>query len=282
MNEGFVRVDEGIDLYNRCAGTGPSLTLVPNGIHLERDFQPLTAGRRLVFYDVRNRGRSTTVTEESQLTRGIHNDVDDLDRLRQHFEADQIDVIGHSYAGVIVLLYALRHPPEVRRLVAIGTMGPRPAAQYGPPLSYRDTVMQSVFARLGDLETQRESLTPTEFCERFWTVLREIYVTNPADAARIKWSRCNLPNEFAFRAYWTKYLLPSLNALALTEDEMRSIAVSTLLVHGTKDRSAPLGGAREWASGLPNARLVEVENAGHAPWIEGPGEVFEAIQGFLA
>jgi proline iminopeptidase len=281
MNEGIVRVDEGIDLYYRWAGAGPLLTLVPNGLHLERDFQPLAAGRRLVFYDVRNRGRSSTVADQSKLTRGIHNDVDDLDKVRQHFEADRVDVIGHSYAGVIALLHALHHPAHVRRLVAIGTMGPRPAVQYEPPLSYRDAVMQSVFARLGDLESQRQSLTPTGFCERFWTVLREIYVTNPADADRIQWSRCDLPNELAFRTYWIRYLLPSLNAVALTADEVRSINVPALLVHGTKDRSAPLGGARDWASGLPHARLVEVENAGHAPWIESPEVVFEAMRAFL-
>jgi proline iminopeptidase len=281
MNEGIVRVDEGIDLYYRCAGAGPSLTLVPNGLHLERDFQPLAKGRRIVFYDVRNRGRSSTVTHEAKLTRGVHNDVDDLDKVRQHFEADQIDAIGHSYAGVIVVLYALRHPAQIRRLVAIGTMGPRPSVQYEPPLSYRDAVMQSVFARLGELESQRQSLTAPEFCERFWTVLREIYVTDPADAVRIQWSRCDLQNELAFRAYWTRHLLPSLNAVALTDEEMRSITVPALLVHGTKDRSAPLGGARDWASGLPNARLVEVENAGHAPWIEAPELVFGALRAFL-
>jgi proline iminopeptidase len=281
VSEGFVQVDEGVDLYYRSAGTGPPVTLVPNGLHLARDFEPLAAGRKIVFYDVRNRGRSSTVTDESKLTRGIHHDVDDLDRVRQHFEADRVDLIGHSYAGVIVLLYAQHYPARVRRVVAIGTLGPRPAAQYEPPLSYRDAVMTSVFARLGGLEKERQSLAPTEFCERFWSILREIYVTDSADAVRIQWSRCDLPNELAFRSYWTRYLLPSLNALALTADQLRSITAPTLFVHGTNDRSAPIGGAHDWASSLPNARLVAVKNGGHAPWIEAPDVVFEAMRDFL-
>jgi hypothetical protein len=32
---------------------------------------------------------------------------------------------------------------------------------------------------------------------------------------------------------------------------------------------------------LPNARLITVENAGHMPWIEKPGEAFDALQTFL-
>ena len=54
-----------------------------------------------------------------------------------------------------------------------------------------------------------------------------------------------------------------------------------LIVHGDKDRSAPYGGGREWAMTFPNARLVTVEGAGHAPWIESPERVLPAITGFL-
>jgi len=54
-----------------------------------------------------------------------------------------------------------------------------------------------------------------------------------------------------------------------------------LAVHGTKDRSAPYGGAREWAMVVPNARLLAVENAAHVPWIEVPDKVPGAIQTFL-
>jgi hypothetical protein len=41
------------------------------------------------------------------------------------------------------------------------------------------------------------------------------------------------------------------------------------------------GGGREWASTLPNARLLTVENAAHAPWIEAPDLVFGSMSTFL-
>ena len=62
--------------------------------------------------DLRNRGRSDFITDNSKLRRGIHQDVDDLEAVRRHFGIDQIALIGHSYAGIIVILYAMK-PHEV-------------------------------------------------------------------------------------------------------------------------------------------------------------------------
>jgi len=36
------------------------------------------------------------------------------------------------------------------------------------------------------------------------------------------------------------------------------VTTPVLVVHGTKDRSGPYGGGRDWAAMLPNARLVTV------------------------
>ena len=79
--------------------------------------------------------------------------------------------------------------------------------------------------------------------------------------------------------YATEYLLPSIRLL--TARDVSGVTMPVLVVHGTKDRSGPYGGGRDWAAMLPNARLVTVENAGHMPWIEKPREVFDALQTFL-
>jgi len=57
--------------------------------------------------------------------------------------------------------------------------------------------------------------------------------------------------------------------------------VNDLVPSGTKDRSAPYGGGRDWAAMLPQGRLLTVHNAAHAPWIEAPSLVFDAIKLFL-
>ena len=81
--------------------------------------------------------------------------------------------------------------------------------------------------------------------------------------------------------YWQGELMPSIQRLDLTSAEFAKAESPVLTIHGRKDRSAPYGGGRDWAAKLPNARLLTIENGGHAPWIEGPAAVFEAIRTFF-
>ena len=128
---------------------------------------------------------------------------------------------------------------------------------------------------------QRSSGDPVEICKKFWTVLRELYVADPSNAHRTDWGRCDLPNELNFMKYWNEHIVPSLRSLNLTDEDFAKAQAPVLTIHGRKDRSAPYGGGREWALRLSNARLVTVDEAGHAPWIENPAKVFGAIATFL-
>ena len=279
--EGYVTTDDGLRLWFQTVGSGPQVVVLPNGFHLLADFSCLAPGRTLVFYDVRNRGRSDTVTDPALLQRGIHNDVDDLDAVRRHFGLERLALIGHSYMGLMVILYAMKYPAHVDRIVQIGAMGPRSDKSYISDLMTTDLVVRDVFARLGALQGQRDSCDPEEFCRKSWSILRLIYVTDPKDADRVRWDRCDLPNERNFMKYWTDAILPSIEALALSAEALTAVTCPVLTIHGTRDRSAPYTAGRDWASLLPNARLEPVEGAGHGPWIEGAGTVLEAIGQFL-
>jgi pimeloyl-ACP methyl ester carboxylesterase len=111
--------------------------------------------------------------------------------------------------------------------------------------------------------------------------LRPLYVVDPADASKIRWERCDAPNERNGMKYWMQSLLPSIKALVFTPAALTGINHPVLVVHGRKDRSSAYGGGRDWASSLGNARLVSVDNAAHAPWIEAPDLVFGAIRTFF-
>jgi len=280
-NEGHVTTQDGVRLYFHKVGSGPKAIIIPNGLYLLHDFKRLAAGRTLIFYDLRNRGRSDAVTDDSRLKSGIHHDVEDLEAVRRHFGVNQPDLIGHSYVGITVALYAMKYPVHAARLVQIGPMQPSQARQYPVRLTNTDGTLREAFARIAELQKERQSLSPEEFCKKFWSILRVIYVADPADAGKINWGRCELPNERNSMRYWGQYIFPSIQALHMAPGEFAKARLPVLIVHGTKDRSSPYGGGREWAMLLPNARLVTVENAAHAPWVEAPETVFGSIQAFL-
>jgi pimeloyl-ACP methyl ester carboxylesterase len=81
--------------------------------------------------------------------------------------------------------------------------------------------------------------------------------------------------------YWIKHLLPSIQTATPTTEGCARATMPVLIVHGTKDRSSPYGGGREWGLILPNARLLSVDETAHAPWIEAPDKVLNSIQLFL-
>ena len=63
-------------------------------------------------------------------------------------------------------------------------------------------------------------------------------------------------------------------------DGLRRITVPILLVPGPKP-GALKDGAPSFASFLPTAEVVRIENAGHDPWFEQPDEFFAAVRRFL-
>ena len=280
-NEDFLTTEDGIRLFLQTVGDGPQKVVIANGIYLYDDFKHLADGRTLIFYDLRNRGRSDSVTDAAKLKRGIQNDVNDLEAVRRHFGIDKLDVIGHSYVGLMVILYAMKNGAHVDRIVQLGPMEPTHGKQYPAHLTAADDTLHDVFVKLAELQKETEGEDPVERCRKFWSVMRVIYVADPANADKVNWGHCELPNERNFMKYWSEDILPSIQSFCFAPKDFANVKIPVLTIHGRKDRSAPYGGAREWALLLPNARLVTVENAGHGPWIEAPELVFGSINTFL-
>ncbi|HEY1308982.1 MAG TPA: alpha/beta hydrolase [Vicinamibacterales bacterium] len=279
--DGYVTTDEGLRLFVRRMGNGGDIVLFLNGAPLVEDFAPLAERHTIVFFDTRNRGRSDAVRDRTQIERGIHHDIDDLETLRRHFGVAQVDVIGHSYAGFTAAMYAITHPSAARRIIQIGPMGPDQSRQYPAHLSNVDATMQKAMVGLGELMNEQAALDPVEFCRRFWAVMGAVYVMNPADVTKLRWAQCDSANERDFMRPWMQYIQPSIQQLQLTEQAVATATAPVLVVHGTKDRNAPFGAGRDWARILPNARLLAVENAAHVPWIEAPELVLGAMRTFL-
>ena len=279
--DAYVTTEDGVRLFVQSLGTGPQTVLILNRVYLFDTFKAFADGRTLIFCDPRNRGRSDHIIDRSKLERGIHHDVDDLDAVRRHFGIHRVDLIGHSYAGAIVALYAMKYPDHVGRVVQIGSIAPDYAKQYPAHLTNTDATLGEVLVRLGELQNDRQVYDPQEFCRKFCSVLRVLYVVDPADADKLKWEPCDLPNEVNFMKHWTENILPSIQDLKLTAEDISQARAPVLAIHGRKDRSSPYGGGRDWALRLPDARLVTVDNAAHAPWIEDPDKVFGALETFL-
>jgi proline iminopeptidase len=279
-SEGHVLTNDGVQLFFRKLGTGPQTVIIPNSVHMFESFKGLANHRTVIFFDLRNRGASDSVSDRSKLSRGIHHDVDDLEAVRRHFELNKVDVIGHSYLGLMVILYALKYPQHVNRVVQIGPVQPNATTQYPAHLTGADETLAAFVSKLAELRNAERPKDPKLACGDFWELLKVLMVANPADARKILWTPCDYPNEWSM-SHWTENILPSILPLRFALEDVARITSPVLTIHGARDRQAPYGGGRDWALMLPNARLVTVENAAHVPWIEAPEKVFGGIETFL-
>src|SRR5215813_235537 len=125
-SEGFAFVRPGLHLYYRILGeetAGGETVVVPNANWLWEPLQPLAEKRRLILYDPRSRGRSSTVTDPRHLS--LEEDVADLEAIRRYFGLDRMTLLGSSYHAAITALYTLDFPEHVERMLLVCPITPR-------------------------------------------------------------------------------------------------------------------------------------------------------------
>jgi pimeloyl-ACP methyl ester carboxylesterase len=205
-----------------------------------------------------------------------------LDRLLDTLELDATTLVGHSGGGVWALWYALAHPDRVRRLVLIG---PPALPKTSCPLPMRLVATPGVGAllprlapptpksvlRLASVMGERATLARRPDLIDLLVALGRDPVTDRAAKAEIRLlvSPFALLSRSGFRG-----------RSRVRPDELRQVAMPTLIVWGERD---PLGGvavARAITDLIPNARL-EVLPTGHGPWLGEPVRTAAAIVDFV-
>lgn len=194
-------------------------------------------------------------------------------------------MVGWSYLGAIVALYAAKHPEHVERVVQIGPAAPRSETatvkeQRGSLPSQTD---------LEHLEKLRQEGTATQdpvgYC-RDWLKLQLLpsMMGRPEAVSRSSMDPCIYSNEWPDRVFRTLRTVWPPNQPNGQWDFTRQAAqvmTSVLIVHGTRDPAAPIESGRDWAAHLPKARLLELEGVGHLPWLEAPDRFFAEVDAFL-
>jgi len=282
--EGFITSDDGLRLYYRQFGSGSPTVIVPGSLFLSRDFSALAAGRRMIFYDMRGRGRSDRVADSTHIS--IQWDVRDLETVRKYFAAESFTPIGWSYLGLMVMMYAADHPDRVDRVVQIGPISRKYGTEYLRDLTADDLPPIPDSTANAELDRLRASplatQNPMAYCRREHEIFRAGLVGDARLADKVP-DVCDYENEWPanFRRHMQTLFVGSIVPLDLAWTSFAKVSMPVLTIHGTKDRNAPYGSGREWVSYLPNARLLTVPGAGHMAWIDQPTLVLGAIDQFL-
>jgi proline iminopeptidase len=285
VTEGFVTAESGVELYYVKTGRGAQTVILPARLFTFDDLRWLAERYTLISYDMRNRGRSSRIEDLSKIS--LQADVADLEAIRRHFGVAKVHLIGYSYLGLMVMLYALDHPQHVDRIVQLGPVPLKFGTEYRGEYVANDrqqVIDQNGGARLRELRASNYHTThPREYCEEEWRVVRFMLVGDPQRVDRLGPGLCDLPNEWPanLSRHMERHFVGSVQKLDVPRERVTQLQNPVLTIHGTSDRNAAYGAGRDWVYLLPNARLVTLQGAAHQAFAERPEAVRPAIDEFL-
>lgn len=277
VSEGFVTVEEGVELRYKTIGNGPQAVVIPAAMYLEYEFERfIDPDRTLIFYDMRGRGKSSKITDPSHI--GMDFEISDMEAIRRHFGKENISLIGWSYLGAMVVLYAHKYPDHVERVVQVGPLPPTQEIMAQATATPVDSETQ---AKLKEMKEQGIDKTdPTAYCRAYWETYFTRIFYDLTKISQFHSEYYTFPNEMPENV--NLQFMGILNSIGKWDwrDKVKSLEIPVLTIHGDHD-SIPMEGARTWVYSLPSARLLVIPNAGHLPFVEDPALFYPSVDTFL-
>ena len=277
-------------LYSRDIGRGKPLIVLHGGpdfdhSYLLPDLDRLADAFRLIYYDQRGRGMSADGVQPDDVT--LASDLEDIDRVRQHFQLESTALLGHSWGTVLALEYALRHPTRVSHLIL---MNPAPAStsdlavfrksyleKLGPDGDRQRTIAAGAAYKEGDPEAVVEryrihfkpALARPQDYEKLMATMKAAFVRQGKGGI----IKARAVEDRLMRETW------EVESYDL-HPKLRALKIPTLVIVGDHD-FFPVAIAEHIAQAIPNARLVTIKDCGHFAYLECGGEVRAAMDGFF-
>ncbi len=253
------------------SGGRPPLLLV-HGFNAWADLwrpniEPLAAaGRRVVAPDLPLHGKTPPPASAADLTVGgfVRFLVALLDRLGE----GRVDVVGHSFGGLLAARLALDHPARVRRLVLVSSAG------LGLAVPLR------TMAAFTSLMVRQRLLGPSTERTRRYLLAYICYGKPDLDESSLSLIGAGWGDP-ARRWALARLGLGLLAREADVRRDLGRLAPPTLLVWGANDRLLPLGVGKRAAARLAGKRFVVFDECGHMPNLECPALFNRTVSDFL-
>ncbi|HRN80683.1 MAG TPA: alpha/beta hydrolase [Ferruginibacter sp.] len=189
----------------------------------------------------------------------LHTSVGGLQKYVHKFieqrKYDGIHLMGNSLGGHVALVHILKHPEKIRSLILTGSSG------------LFENGMGDTYPKRGDKEYIRKKTQLTFYDPAMATdeLVDEVFeITNN----RLKVIKIIALAKSAIR-----------NNLG---DELTQITQPCCLIWGNNDTITPPFVAKEFQRLIPNSELHFIDQCGHAPMMEVPGEFNQILEGFLS
>ena len=275
IEEGLREIN-GTQLYTKVMGEGEPIVILHGGPGMDHTYflpqmAELAETHKLIFFDQRVSGRSALDVDSAAIT--MRHFIDDIEEIRKTFNLGKMNLMGHSWGGLLAMFYGITYPENLKSLMILNST---PASS---------ELMAKTLPRL----------TPEDSLQRL-EILNSDAFKNRESAAFEKLLRINFRGAFYDRSLADSLTLTfqpgfaetSLKLKNLYKDiasydihhDLSKINCPTLVVHGDHDDN-PLEGSQKVHESISNSKFVLLKNCGHFPFVERPKEFFGVIRDFL-
>jgi 3-oxoadipate enol-lactonase len=252
----------GTGLYYEIAGQGHPLVLIHGGAVDSRawdgQFEVFARHYRTIRYDLRGAGKSGDRDRPFSNAR-------DLYALLQYLHIDKAYLLGISRGGGFAYDLALAHPEKVDALILVSAN-----------LSEHVPAYTEMFERA----TRAGKESGAAAAAAVWG--NDPYQGPRREEARPRVLQILTDNMPRFRYFGGYTPVQQLPASAIPRSRrLAEIAVPTLIISGAHDNTVSREHSRQWAEGIPGARLVVFPDSAHLVNIDQPAEFNRTVLEFL-
>ncbi len=277
--DGYLTVN-GANLYYKTMGEGEPVLILHGGPGMDHSYllpqmEELAKTNRLIFFDQRSSGLSTGIVDSSNMSIDVM--VEDIESFRKEFNLGKMNLMSHSWGGLLAMFYAVKYPENLNSLIFVGSISASsayriPASQI---LQRRFSLKEEIARRTLTLSPEFQAADPEALTKFF----RMIYKRTFYDTSKVSDLTLKFSDDYREKNQKTALLSKDLSNYDI-HSKLSAITCPTLLLYGDYDPQ-PLEAVQKLQESISGSELVVIEKSGHFPYIETPGEFFGHIRDFL-
>ncbi len=278
----------GARLWYESEGTGEALVLISGGPGISHDyfhpyFSSLRDSFRVIYFDAFGRGKSDRAKERNEYS--LSRDVEDVEGLRRALGLGKINLLGHSYGGVVAQAYALRFPESLRRLILVDTLfsSEMLQASNGNGLNELRNQFPDTWEKIQQVRDQGFNTCSKEYQDA--NVVPPVFLMfyNPDNFAKILRGGGSMNNDVycAIAGEDADFLASGDLGKFDFRLDLKKITVPMLVLAGRYDRIVFPRWTIQYKHYAPQAQFVMFEKSGHFPFLEQTDDIMQTLLDFL-
>lgn len=282
VEEGWKNIN-GTDLYYKTIGEGTPIVIIHGGPGLDHtyllpQFLELAKHHRLIFFDQRASGKSSSIVDTGSIT--MSNFVEDVEGIRKAFKLGKMNLLGHSWGGLVAMFYAVKYPGNLNCLMLVNsTPGSAALRDASFAVMAQRTSREDNLAQAALTQTEGFRKRSPEAMARFFRLLfrGSFFDRRYADSLTL-----TIDTSYVTKSRLIQYLFKDRELASYDlHSRLNGIHCPTLILGAKYDMVGPEANEKIHRN-IEGSLLLVLDSCGHFPYIESPREFFSALEGFLA